>query len=75
MNSNKHNIDTMNKNKLAFLDNRLFKVTNLFKWQCLRFYNKNRVGIQNLSFERFLTKVKHKILHKKVIYNFAKVLE
>lgn len=49
------------KNKLAVL-NSLYNVTNSFKGQHIRFYNKTLVNIQYLPFTRFKFIVKQKLI-------------
>ena len=63
-NSDIHNINTRNKNKIVQPKFRLSKVRNSFMGNCIRFYNKIPDDILNMSDCQFKTKIKKKLCSK-----------
>lgn len=73
-NSDRHAVNTRNKNKLCSHVSRLRKVTKSFKGQCIRFYNKIPIDIQNLPFDDFKSLIKRKLC-KKGYYEVSEYLD
>lgn len=73
-NSDIHRFGTRNRDKLAGHVSRLHKITNSFKGNCIRFYNKVPTDIINLPLEKFKVVVKQKLC-KKGYYKMSDYLE
>ena len=73
-NSERHNVNTRNKDELANRVSRLHRVTNTFMGLCVRFYNKIPSEIQNLPYLKFKKVIKEK-LYKKGYYRIFDYLE
>lgn len=65
--TDRHNVNTRNKEQLVPLASRLRKVSSSFKGNCMRFYNKVPISMQILSLDKFKKTVKQK-LYKKGYY-------
>jgi hypothetical protein len=64
LNSDVHNFNTRNKNKVAIPGYRLCKVNMSFMGNCVRFYNKLPSDILKLSMNRFKSSVKRHLIEK-----------
>lgn len=63
-NSDRHKINTRNKNKLAITKFRLSKVSNSFMGHCVYFYNKIPDDVLNMTDMKFKSYVKDKLCKK-----------
>lgn len=73
-NCDRHNINTRNKEKLVTHTSRLHRITHSFEGNCIRFYNKVPIDIQNLPLDKFKATIKQK-LYKKGYYRICDYLE
>ena len=73
-NSDSHNFNTRNKDKLASHVSRLHKITNSHIGNCIWFYNRVPVEIQHLPLDKFEVIIKQK-LYKKGYYRISHYLE
>lgn len=69
-----HNFNTRNKDKLVAYVSRLHKISNSFKGNCIRYYNKVPTDIKNLPLDKFKIIIKQK-LYKKGYYRISDYLE
>lgn len=63
-NSDRHNLNLRNKNKLEIIHTRLSKISKSFVGQCIRFYNKIPENICELTEKKFKNHVKKCISSK-----------
>lgn len=73
-NSDNHDVNTRNKDKLAVPTIRLTKVSKSFKGQCVRFYNKVPSDVQSLSISKFKNLIKRKLCEK-AYYKISEYLD